>query len=276
MLHPDLSPPQESFLALDQEAPLILAYEDRAFIAAYKPAGQLFHGYTKGLPLTLVDQLKQRIASAESKPGPVYLGVVHRLDRAVSGLALLGRNSKVSGRLGEQVQSRSIEKIYLALVEGEVPTGPQRLADRLEKLAGDANDPENPKTEVQDCSLRCWSLGRAGGLSLLAIVLETGRRHQIRRQLALRSWPILGDQTYGASADFPGTAAVDSRFRPIGLHAAALALQHPISYKPLLLRAAVPRFWEEASPELARCANVFLAEMTLNGCGTIEGLPHQA
>lgn len=264
---------QEDFLRLDQPAPLLLAHEDRAFIAASKAAGQLFHGYTRGLPLTLVDQLKDKLQREGQKTGSAYLGVVHRLDRPVSGLALFARNSKVAARLSEQVQSRTLEKVYLALVEGEPPAGPLHLVDRLPRLAPEPGEAGSQDPgEEQDCSLFAWRLGSVAGLSLLAIKLETGRRHQIRRQLALRAWPIVGDSTYGAHAVFPGSEDCDGRFRPIGLHAAALGLKHPISYLPMLLKAPVPRFWEAASPALRARSNVFLTDISLGPCGTIEGL----
>ncbi len=248
-----MSVQQSTFLAIDEKAPLLLSHEEKSFIAAYKPAGQLFHGHTKGLPETLVDQLKGMLKEREQKPGSVYLGVVHRLDRAVSGLALFGRNSKITGRLSEQIQNRSMEKTYLAIVEGQPREASASLVDMLPKLGEEGT--------AQECSLQYKLLAHAQGLSLLAIKLETGRRHQIRRQLALRSWPIVGDKEYGASTVFPATEALDPRFRPIALHAAALRLLHPLSYQPLLLRAEVPVFWQLISSQLSQHCHDFLAEL---------------
>jgi len=223
----------QQFLALGLQPVLEILYQDKALLAVNKPAGQLFHGYTKGLPSPLVDQIK-----AEVQP---YVGVVHRLDRPVSGLVLLARNSKVAGRLGEQFQARSLDKIYLALVIGEPDTDYAVLEDILE--APPSTD--RPSKGPQACSLTYVKLMSHDGLSLLAIKLGTGRRHQIRMQLSRRGWPIVGDREYGATRMISGTEGLDVRFCPLALHAARLKLQHPITQEELVIEAPLPWYWPQ-------------------------------
>jgi 23S rRNA pseudouridine1911/1915/1917 synthase len=219
------------FLALGQQPDLEILYQDKALLAVNKPAGLLFHGYTKSLPLPLVDQIK-----AEVQP---YVGVVHRLDRPVSGVALFARNSKVAGRLGEQFQARSLDKIYLALVEGEPEVERAVLEDILE--APPSTD--RPSKGPQACHLTYVILKSEHGLSLLAIKLGTGRRHQIRMQLSRRGWPIVGDREYGARIMLPGTEDLDPRFCPLALHAARLKITHPQTEKELVIQAPLPWYW---------------------------------
>lgn len=230
----------KEFLSLGQQPPLSILYSDRALLAVDKPSGLLFHGYTKGLPTALVDQVKAHIQQEKQSEGSVYVGVVHRLDRPVSGVALFARNSKVAGRLGELFQSRGLDKIYLALVEG-IPNEEQAvLEDMLE--APPSTDRPNLKGP-QFCSLSYELVSHKGGKSLLAVRLGTGRRHQIRRQLSLRGWPIVGDVEYGAKTLLEGTENLDIRFRPIALQASRLHLKHPITGEELHIEAPLPWYW---------------------------------
>ncbi len=234
----------QDFLSLGQQPPLEILYTDRALLAINKPSGQLFHGYTKGLPTALVDQVKEHIQREKQSEGSVYVGVVHRLDRPVSGVALFARNSKVAGRLGELFQTRALDKIYLALVEGIPNEKRAVLEDTLEAPPStDRPDSKGP----QFCSLSYELVGSDEGKSLLAVRLGTGRRHQIRRQLSLRGWPIIGDVEYGAQSFLPGTESLDIRFRPIALQASSLCLKHPITGEELRIAAPVPWYWPQLS-----------------------------
>jgi 23S rRNA pseudouridine1911/1915/1917 synthase len=236
----------KQFLNLGAQPTLDILYSDRAMIAVNKAAGQLFHGYTKGWPSPLVDQVKDLLREEKAKSGEVYLGVVHRLDRPVSGVALFARNSKVSGRLGEVFQNRQIDKIYLAVVEGQPSPAAALLEDLLEAPPSADRSTKGP----QHCSLRYQLLDSFEGLSLLAIQLGTGRRHQIRMQLSKRGWPILGDVEYGAQSLIGGTEELDLRFRPLALHAASLQMNHPISQEPLKIVAPLPWYWSSIHKRL--------------------------
>jgi 23S rRNA pseudouridine1911/1915/1917 synthase len=246
---------EQGFLELGRQAPLEILYEDSVLIAVNKPSGLLFHGYTQGLPTSLADQVKAYIAQQKNKQGAVYLGISHRLDRPVSGVALFTRNSKAAGRIGEQFQSRSVQKWYLGLVQG-VPPAPEATLE--DELPVPSSDPE-AKQVSKFCRLRYRQLWEGEGQSLLAIALETGRRHQIRMQLAKRGLVLHGDLEYGASEVFLGSEAVDRRFRPIALHAAFLSVLHPISYEEQRIVAALPRTWQRFSPIMLEKANAFLA-----------------
>jgi 23S rRNA pseudouridine1911/1915/1917 synthase len=223
----------KQFLTLGLQPALEILYQDKALLAVNKPAGQLFHGYTKGLPSPLVDQIK-----AEVQP---YVGVVHRLDRPVSGLVVFARNSKVAGRLGEQFQKRRLDKIYLALVIG-VPDADHAV---LEDILEAPPSTDRPSKGPQACSLTYVKLMTKDGLSLLAIKLGTGRRHQIRMQLSRRGWPIVGDGEYGATYRLAGTEGLDARFCPLALHATRLSFWHPITQQRLVIEAPLPWYWPQ-------------------------------
>lgn len=231
-------PFQDSYLEIGHEPALQLIFSDKALIAVNKPAGQLFHGYTKGAPSPLADQVKDYVRREKEKVGDVYLAVLHRLDRPVSGLAIFARNSKAAGRLSQQFQERSIRKCYLAIVEGRMPEAEGILEDELPRLSSE--DEEAKGTAF--CSLSYRTIAEAEGRSLLAVQLGTGRRHQIRMQLARRGCPIVGDGEYQSAARIPG-APSDTRFAPIALHAVSLELKHPLSYEIMKLKAALPFYW---------------------------------
>lgn len=235
---------RQTFLSLGAQPPLDILYQDAALLALNKPAGQLFHGYTKGLPLPLVEQIKDEIQP--------YVGVVHRLDRPVSGVAIFARNSKVAGRLGEQFQQRTLDKIYMAVVEGDVPA--PEAWNELEDMLEAPPSTDRPAKGPQLCQLAYAKLDAWTGFTLLAIRLGTGRRHQIRMQLSRRGWPIVGDREYGAQSMIPGTGDLDPRFCPLALHAARLQFKHPISQTELRIEAPLPWYWLAMNQNLSLLA----------------------
>ncbi|MFY7929679.1 MAG: RluA family pseudouridine synthase [Oligoflexus sp.] len=245
----------QGYLGLGMQPPLDIIYEDSALIAVNKPAGQLFHGYTKGFPTSLADQVKDYVGKQKQKAGNVYLGICHRLDRPVSGVSVFARNSKVAARVSEQFQDRTIEKWYLGYVHGVPAEAAALLEDELTIPTG------KDKTESKLCRLRYQLQWQAAGRSLLAIALETGRRHQIRKQLARRGLILHGDLEYGSPEPFLGTEMLDHRFRPIALHAAALQLQHPLRFDPIWITAVLPRTWTVFDPQMLEAAESFLARV---------------
>src|SRR5262245_46904900 len=180
------------------------------------------------------------------KPGQVYLGMPHRLDRPVSGVVLFARNTKAARRLAEQFQGRQVTKIYWAAVEGEVQPGEGTWEDWLRKL------PEEARTEpAEPCApgakpavLRYRRLRPCDGGTLLEVRPETGRMHQIRVQAARRGWPVRGDVLYGAMLPF-GPPAELPRDRAVALHARSLTFPHPIRYEPVTVVAPLPEAWRE-------------------------------
>ena len=195
---------------------LKILLEDGPLIAVNKPAGLLTQGVPHGHP-TLEADVKQYLRQKYSKPGNVYLGVPHRLDRPVSGIVVFAKNSKAAARLAEQFRERTIRKIYLAVTE-RVPDQPSgRLSDWLLKDAEAAHvtvvppGTEGAKEAILDYRILVESNGRA----LLEIELQTGRMHQIRVQLASRGWHICGDLQYGATLDPVQIATYDRLVSPI-------------------------------------------------------------
>ena len=240
-------PRDMTFLRVGEQPTLNIVFEDPCLMAVIKPAGQLFQGFTKGAPAPLDVQVKEYLHHKKPGGSPnVYLGIVHRLDRPVSGVVLFGLNSKFTGRLAEQIQTRQIEKTYLAVVEGHWAENEGELIDELPKhIPGEKNADAVDESELQHCQLRYKVTQRGTTSTQLIIQLGTGRRNQIRRQFSLRGHPLVGDQKFGARALFPGTSEVEPLFRPIALHALSLKLAHPKTKSELFLEAPIPGYWDQ-------------------------------
>lgn len=192
----------------------IVLYEDNHVIAVFKPAGVLVQGDASNEP-TLLDAVKAWLAKKYQKPGKVFLGLVHRLDRSVSGVVVLARTSKGAARLSEQLRTRAVEKTYRALVEGNVQVDTAQLVHWLSGEDGFVTAHDQPGADRKEARLGFRVLRRDGHRTLLEIELETGRKHQIRIQLARFGHPVLGDVRYGACAPWapPGIALVSYRMR---------------------------------------------------------------
>jgi 23S rRNA pseudouridine1911/1915/1917 synthase len=215
--------------------PLTVLFEDNHCLAVNKPAGMLVAGDRTG-DESLLDVAKQYLKAKYNKPGAVYLGLVHRLDRPVSGVVLFTRTSKAAGRLSNQFRRGTIGKVYHALVEGDVATQSGELHDWL--LKNEATNVvrvvEPESSGSKESTLRYRVLERGHGRTLLEIVPLTGRSHQIRVQLANAGHPICGDAKYGARESGGGT---------IALHAAALTFEHPVRNVPVSVSAPPPPTW---------------------------------
>jgi 23S rRNA pseudouridine1911/1915/1917 synthase len=217
--------------------PLRILYEDNHCLAIVKPAGALTTGYEGGEE-TLDRQVKAYLKEKHGKPGNVFLGVVHRLDRPVSGVLLYARTSKGAARLAEQFREGTVRKVYWAVVSGVAEPPAATLENWLwkEKHEGVVQVVRPGAPDAKRAVLRYERRGVAPNLSWLEVYPETGRTHQIRVQLAHRGHPILGDAKYGSQAAFaPG----------IALHARSLTFQHPIQYEPVTLTADLPASWEQ-------------------------------
>jgi 23S rRNA pseudouridine1911/1915/1917 synthase len=227
---------------------LTVLYEDNHCLAVLKPGALLTQGVPPGI-VTLEALVKSYLKERYHKPGNVYLGIPHRLDRPVSGVVVFARNTKAARRLAEQFQSRQVRKLYWAVVErserGDVPPEEGEWEDWLLKVKEAARTEcvtaETPG--ARQALLRFRRLREFPEGALLEIEPLTGRMHQIRVQAARRGWPVRGDQLYGARLGF-GPAAELPRDRLIALHAHSLTFLHPIRYEPVTVVAPPPAEWE--------------------------------
>jgi 23S rRNA pseudouridine1911/1915/1917 synthase len=208
-------------------------YEDNHIIIVSKEAGEIVQGDKTG-DTPLSDVVKQYIKEAYAKPGNVFLGVVHRLDRPVSGIVVFARTSKALARLNEMFRQGEVEKTYRAIVRDTPPEPEATLTDWLvrnekqNKSYVSAPEAKGAKKAVLDYR----TIGRSDHYSLLEINLHTGRHHQIRCQLAHIGCPIRGDLKYGARRSNPDGS--------ISLCAHSVSFVHPISQKPIHVVAPLP------------------------------------
>jgi 23S rRNA pseudouridine1911/1915/1917 synthase len=214
---------------------LDILYEDNHCLAVAKPAG-VVSAHFQGTEQTLDRAVKAYLKGKYHKPGNVFLGVVHRLDRPVSGVLLFARTSKAAARLAGQFRDGTVEKVYWAVVEGELGPMAGSLEDwlRKDREAGRVEVVEPRTSGSRQALLHFQRRAVHGGLTWLELRPQTGRSHQLRVQLAHHGHPIYADAKYGSVHTFG---------RAIGLHARALTFLHPVRYEPITLTAEVPRPW---------------------------------
>ncbi|HMC66600.1 MAG TPA: RluA family pseudouridine synthase [Gemmataceae bacterium] len=224
-------------------------FEDNHCLAVAKPAPLLTQGVPAGI-LTLEAEVKAYLRAKYQKPGNVYLGIPHRLDRPVSGVVLFARQTKAAQRLAEQFQKHQVTKIYWAAVEGDVAPPEGVWEDWLRKLPEEArSEPVEPETPgARRAVSRYCHLAHSADTTVLEVRPETGRMHQIRVQAASRGWPVRGDALYGSKGQF-GPPAELRRDRVIALHARSLTFLHPIRFEPITVTAPLPEYWQELGIE---------------------------
>ncbi|MBN2579690.1 MAG: RluA family pseudouridine synthase [Pirellulales bacterium] len=216
--------------------PFSVLYEDNHLLVVSKPPGLSTMGAKAGTT-TLFSLAKEYIKRRYRKPGNVYLGVVSRLDRPVSGVVALARTSKAAARLAEQFRRRRVEKMYWALVEGRItpPTAVWEDFLRRDERRRRMQIVARGRSGAQAAVLQYRRLQWFADCSLVEIALQTGRKHQIRLQLAAHGHPVLGDRRYGSRRDFsPG----------IALHARQLVLRHPVRDERLTFTSPPPPSWQ--------------------------------
>ena len=222
-----------------------VCYEDNHIIIVSKAAGEIVQGDKTG-DTPLSDTVKGYIKKKYQKPGNVFLGVVHRLDRPVSGLVLFARTGKALSRLSEMFRTRSVQKTYWAIVANEPPQMSGTLThwltrdERNNKARAYDREVPNSKQAILDYRL----IARSERYWLLEIELHTGRHHQIRCQLAKIGCPIRGDLKYGA----PRSSSDGS----ISLHARRICFEHPVSHQLIDITTSVPadRLWQAMAAEV--------------------------
>ncbi len=210
-------------------------YADNHLLALYKPAGLPVQG-DDTRDISLLDTGKQWIKEKYGKPGNVFLGMVHRLDRPVAGVVLFCRTSKAAARISEQFRSGTTRKTYLAVLQGRlkqpfgelvhyiqrIPHKSSRIVNHAAPLAAHARLSYRKKDESENASL-------------VEIDLKTGRHHQIRAQFSHIGHPVMGDLRYGAAAPLPE--------KQIALLAVCLEISHPISGQRIRIESPLPRGW---------------------------------
>ena len=217
-------------------------YEDNHIIIVSKRAGEIVQGDKTG-DTPLSETVKSYIKEKYQKPGEVFLGVVHRLDRPVSGIVLFARTSKALTRLSEMFRTRAVRKTYWAIVANQPPQDEGTLTHWLTRNpknnTAKAYDREVPNSKQAILDYRV--IAKSDRYWLLEIDLHTGRHHQIRCQLAKIGCPIKGDLKYGAPRSNPDGS--------ISLHARHLQLEHPVSHQQIDVTAPVPNdnLWQAIS-----------------------------
>ncbi|MBQ0015998.1 MAG: RluA family pseudouridine synthase [Bacteroidales bacterium] len=208
-----------------------ILYEDNHLIAVNKRAGEIVHGDKTG-DLCMADAIKLFLKERDHKPGNVFCGVIHRLDRPVSGVVLFAKTSKALARMNAMVQQREFHKTYWAIVH-QAPNPLSGSCDnwlvrneRLNKSFVCDEHTQGAKRALLDYRVVATS---KGGYHLVEVQLHTGRHHQIRCQLAHLGCPIKGDLKYGA----PRSNADGS----ISLNAHSIEFFHPISHQTVLITA---------------------------------------
>lgn len=213
--------------------PLDILFEDNHLVVVNKLPGTLVQGDETG-DIPLVEMVKAYIKDKYKKPGEVFLGVVHRLDRPVSGVVVFARTSKALSRMNELFRDRKTEKIYWAVTDAVPAEHEGTLVHWLrkdeKKNKTSVFNRETPDTLRSELHFRL--LGSVRGFSLLEVHPITGRSHQIRVQLAAMGCPIVGDVKYGSTA-----ATGDGS---IALHARRLTFLHPVRQETLALEALPP------------------------------------
>jgi len=213
---------------------LDVRYEDNHLLAINKPCGMLVQGDETG-DVPLVEICKSYIKKKFDKPGEVFLGVVHRLDRPVSGVVVFARTSKALARMNELFRSRETEKIYWAISDRKPSSPAGTLVHWLKKdekknftTAYTRETPEALRSELSYSLMQ-----QQHGLYLIEVRPKTGRSHQIRVQLASLGCPILGDRKYGST--------YVANENSIALHARQLEFIHPVRKEAISIEAPVPQ-----------------------------------
>lgn len=215
-------------------------YEDNHIIVVNKAPGEIVQGDKTG-DKPLLDTVKEWIKETHAKPGNVFLGVVHRLDRPVGGLVVFAKTSKALSRLNEMFRKGEVHKTYWALTRNRPPKDADLLTHFITTVEKNNKSYASltPKSGAKESKLRYRVLAEGQSLNLIEVELLTGRKHQIRVQMSSIGCPIKGDLKYGDKRSNPDGS--------ISLMARRIKFVHPVSGKEIDLTAPVPdeRVWHE-------------------------------
>ena len=213
---------------------LEILFEDNHLIAINKAVSDIIQQDKTG-DETLEDKIKAFIAGRDKKPGKVFLGICHRLDRPVTGVVIFAKTSKALSRMNDMFKNKEVQKTYWAIVKEEPPSISGDLEHHLSR-----NEKQNkayirikPGQDTKLASLSYTIIGRSDNYFLLEIKLHTGRHHQIRAQLAYIGCPVKGDLKYG----FPRS----NKNGGISLHARSIRFIHPVRKEEIYIEAPVPK-----------------------------------
>lgn len=212
---------------------MTVVYEDNHIIIVNKTASEIVQGDKTG-DTPLSETVKQYLKEKYQKPGNVFIGVTHRLDRPVSGLVIFAKTSKALSRLNEMFKNSEVKKTYWAVVKNRPPKEEGELVNYLirneKQNKSYAYDTEKPGSKK--AVLRYRLIGHSQNYHLLEVDLKTGRHHQIRCQLAKMGCSIKGDLKYGSPRSNPDGS--------ICLHARSVRFVHPVSKEVIAVEAPVP------------------------------------
>lgn len=212
---------------------LSILFEDNHIIAVNKTNHDIVQPDTTG-DISLEERVKAYIKEKYNKPGEVFLGVVHRIDRPVSGAVLFARTSKALERLNKMFQDKQIQKTYWAIVRETPPQDRERLTHYIRRDTktnkSTAHDKQVPESKLSELTYTVRA--HSENYCLLEIDLHTGRHHQIRCQLSKIGCPIKGDLKYGFPRSNPDGG--------ISLHSRSIAFEHPVTKEKVLITAPVP------------------------------------
>jgi 23S rRNA pseudouridine1911/1915/1917 synthase len=229
----------------DAKMKIEIIYEDNHIIVIEKPVNIPVQEDRTG-DMDLLNAIKEDIKIRYNKPGNVYLGLVHRLDRPVGGVMIFAKTSKAASRLSDAVRRHAFDKEYVAVVRGKPVYPRSRLENFLvkDKKENQVYVTEEGVEGAKKAILEYELLASSGDLSLVSVHLLTGRPHQIRVQLANIGCPIFGDQKYGSSVNKPG--------QQIALWARQLGFQHPVKKEPVSFKSMPPKEepWKQFSAYL--------------------------
>jgi len=208
-----------------------ILYEDNHIIVAVKPKGVLSQADSGEGP-DMLTLLKDYIKAKYNKPGNVYLGLVHRLDRPVSGVMVFARTSKAASRLSEQIRTHKVDKYYLAVVTGTLKEPSGTLISYISKdsKTNTVTVYDNERPGAKYAELEYKVIAARDGMTLIRVKLKTGRPHQIRAQFAHTGHPLIGDSRYGRNPDNTD----------IALFCCEMAIDHPVKGERMTFSAQMP------------------------------------